>query len=78
VPRVTTLDHVSTHGMPVTQHDRISRIRMEELHDVVAVEVVGEFRLRLSFDDGTVGEVDWHAKNVAPILAICAQAALSP
>jgi Protein of unknown function (DUF2442) len=33
-------------------------IRMEQLHDVVAVEVVGEFRLRLSFDDGTVGEVD--------------------
>jgi hypothetical protein len=32
---------------------------MEEVHDVVAVEVVGEFRLRLSFDDGTVGEVDF-------------------
>jgi Protein of unknown function (DUF2442) len=37
----------------------LSIIRMEELHDVVSVEVVGEFRLRLSFDDGTVGEVDF-------------------
>ena len=32
---------------------------MEQLHDVVGVEVVGEFRLRLAFDDGTVGEVDF-------------------
>ncbi|MGH2798453.1 MAG: DUF2442 domain-containing protein [Solirubrobacterales bacterium] len=38
---------------------------MDQLHDVSAVEVVGDFRLRLSFEDGTVGEVDftqreWH------------------
>jgi hypothetical protein len=32
---------------------------MEQLHDVVAVEAIGEFRLRLSFDDDTVGEVDF-------------------
>jgi hypothetical protein len=32
---------------------------MEQLHDVTAVEVVADFRLRLSFDDGTVGEVDF-------------------
>ena len=32
---------------------------MEQLHDVVAVEVVADFRLRLAFDDGTVGEVDF-------------------
>ena len=31
---------------------------MNELHDITAVEVVGDFRLRLAFDDGTVGEVD--------------------
>ena len=37
----------------------LSIIRMEQLHDVVAVEVVGEFRLRLSFDDGTIGDVDF-------------------
>ncbi len=38
-------------------------VRMEQLHDVVAVEVVGEFRLRLSFDDGTVGEVDFSERS---------------
>jgi len=27
--------------------------------DVTAVEVVGPYRLRLSFDDGTVGEIDF-------------------
>lgn len=32
---------------------------MEELHDITAVAVVGDFRLRLTFDDGTVGEVDF-------------------
>lgn len=32
---------------------------MEQVHDVVAVEVVADFRLRLSFDDGNVGEVDF-------------------
>lgn len=32
---------------------------MEQLHDVVAVAVVADFRLRLAFDDGTVGEVDF-------------------
>jgi hypothetical protein len=29
------------------------------LVDVTAVEVVGDFRLRLTFEDGTVGEVDY-------------------
>jgi hypothetical protein len=38
---------------------------MEQLHDVVGVEVSGEYRLRLTFDDGTIGVVDfvgreWH------------------
>lgn len=32
---------------------------MEPLVDVTAVEVVGPYRLRLSFGDGTVGEVDF-------------------
>jgi hypothetical protein len=32
---------------------------MEHLYDVTAVEVIGEFRLQLSFEDGTVGEVDF-------------------
>ena len=32
---------------------------VEQLHDVIGVEVSGEHRLRLTFDDGTVGEVDF-------------------
>jgi Protein of unknown function (DUF2442) len=30
-----------------------------ELHDVSEVAVVGDHRLRLTFDDGTVGEVEF-------------------
>lgn len=32
---------------------------MEELVDITAVEVIGDYRLRLSFEDGTVGDVDF-------------------
>jgi len=32
---------------------------MEQLVDITAVEVIGPYRLRLSFQDGTVGEVDF-------------------
>jgi hypothetical protein len=32
---------------------------VERLVDVVAVEVMGEHRLRLTFEDGTVGDVDF-------------------
>lgn len=32
---------------------------VEQLQDVRSVEVIGEHRLRLAFDDGTVGEVDF-------------------
>ncbi|MGH2953348.1 MAG: DUF2442 domain-containing protein [Solirubrobacterales bacterium] len=31
---------------------------MEQLLDITAVEVVGDHRLRLTFEDGTVGHVD--------------------
>jgi hypothetical protein len=31
---------------------------MEDLVDITGVEVVGDHRLRLTFADGTVGEVD--------------------
>ncbi len=41
---------------------------MEELHDITAVEVVGDFRLRLTFDDGTVGEVDFAERNWRGVL----------
>ncbi len=36
---------------------------MNELHDISAVEVIGEHRLRLSFDDGTVGDVDFSTRT---------------
>lgn len=32
---------------------------VEQLVDVIAVEVVGDYRLRLTFEDGTVGDVDF-------------------
>jgi hypothetical protein len=36
---------------------------MEQLHDIVGVEVSGEYRLRLTFDDGTVGEIDFAGRK---------------
>jgi hypothetical protein len=32
---------------------------MEQLVDITAVDVIGPYRLRLTFADGTVGEVDF-------------------
>ena len=32
---------------------------VEQLVDITGVEVVGEYRLRLTFADGTVGDVDF-------------------
>jgi hypothetical protein len=46
----------------------LSMIRMEQLHDVVAVEVIGDRRLRLTFDDGTVGEVDFSDRALGGVL----------
>jgi hypothetical protein len=36
---------------------------MEQLLDVTEVEVVGEYRLRLTFEDGTVGDVDFSSRK---------------
>jgi uncharacterized protein DUF2442 len=36
-----------------------SIVWVEQLVDVCAVEVIGDFRLRLTFEDGTLGEVDF-------------------
>jgi hypothetical protein len=36
---------------------------MEELVDITAVEVIGEYRLRLTFEDGTVGDVDFTGRD---------------
>jgi hypothetical protein len=41
---------------------------MEQLVDVTGVEVVGDHRLRLSFEDGTVGEVDFSAREWRGVL----------
>lgn len=38
-------------------------MRMEQLIDITAVEVVGEYRLRLTFEDGTVGDVDFGGRE---------------
>jgi hypothetical protein len=35
----------------------------EQLFDVTAVEVIGDHRLRLSFEDGTVGDVDFSGRE---------------
>jgi hypothetical protein len=32
---------------------------VEQLVDITGVEVIGEYRLRLTFEDGTVGDVDF-------------------
>jgi hypothetical protein len=36
---------------------------MEQLFDVTAVEIIGDHRLRLSFEDGTVGDVDFSGRE---------------
>lgn len=41
---------------------------MEELHDITGVEVVGDFRLRLTFDDKMVGEVDFAEREWRGVL----------
>jgi hypothetical protein len=38
-------------------------VPVEQLQDVRSVEVIGEHRLRLAFDDGTVGEVDFTSRE---------------
>ena len=45
---------------------------MNGLFLVTAVDVIGEYRLRLTFDDGTVGDVDftgreWHGVMFEPL-----------
>lgn len=52
----------------VTSHcSRSNRLRsiavVEALVDVTAVEVVGDYRLRLTFEDGTVGDVDFRGSE---------------
>ena len=41
---------------------------VEQLVDVTAVEVVGDFRLRLTFEDGTVGDIDFSTREWRGVL----------
>ena len=41
---------------------------VEPLLDVTAVVVVGDFRLRLTIEDGTVGDVDFSARQWRGVL----------
>ena len=41
---------------------------MEQLLDITAVEIVGEHRLRLTFEDGTVGDVDFSGRQWRGVL----------
>jgi hypothetical protein len=36
---------------------------VEQLFDVTAVEVIADYRLRLTFEDGTVGDVDFTGRE---------------
>ena len=49
--------------------NRFPSIRpVEQLLDVTAVEVVSDFRLRLTFEDGTVGDVDFSTREWRGVL----------
>ena len=41
---------------------------VKQLVDVTSVEVVGDFRLRLTFEDGTVGDVDFSTREWRGVL----------
>ena len=44
-------------------------IVVEPLFDITSVEVVGEYRLRLTFEDGTVGDVDFTRREWGGVFA---------
>jgi len=48
---------------------------MDPLVDVVAVEVIGDHRLRLSFEDGTVGDVAFDEREWRGVFAPLAEPA---
>jgi Protein of unknown function (DUF2442) len=47
---------------------------MDQLVDVIAVEVVGDHRLRLTFADGVVGDVGFEGREWHGVLAPLADA----
>ena len=44
-------------------------ILVEPLFDIISVEVVGEYRLRLTFEDGTIGDVDFTTREWRGVFA---------
>jgi hypothetical protein len=40
---------------------------MSEIHDIIEVEVIGDYALRLTFDDGAVREVSLEGKLHGPV-----------
>jgi Protein of unknown function (DUF2442) len=40
---------------------------MSEIHDIIEVDVTGNYRLRLTFDDGAVREVDLERQLDGPV-----------
>lgn len=40
---------------------------MSDIHDIVGVEVTGDYSLRLTFDDGAVREVSLEGKLEGPV-----------
>jgi DUF971 family protein len=38
---------------------------VEQLVDITRVDVIGEYRLRLTFADGTVGDVDFAGRHAS-------------
>jgi Protein of unknown function (DUF2442) len=57
---------------------------MSDIHDIVDVEVFGKHRLRLTFDDGAIREVDLEGKLDGPVFeplrdpALFARAMIDP
>lgn len=41
---------------------------VEQLVDITGVEVIGEYRLRLTFQDGTVGDIDFRGREWRGVL----------
>jgi hypothetical protein len=52
--------------------------RVEQLVDVTAVEVIGDYQLRLTFEGGTVGDVDFSGREWHGVFKSFAIPATSP
>ena len=63
MPRISSFYGIGTMSC-FNRSNRSHRIAVvEQLVDIAAVEVVGDYRLRLTFADGTVGEVGFAGRE---------------